>query len=431
MIGSGQDGAFPDSNLNTGLIHGSLHSDIDGRYVFQFREGAKQGSPDGLWTVVEEIPSPPRPDLQTYITATDFTAAVLDADLLRIVLAGAPLEFTGGIPVRISLPTPNSTFVQYDVVESPIMEDALATQLSDVRTYLGTGVQDRTASLRFTFSNSGFFGQVLSPTGNAFVIPFWHNDDSIYASYFSEDIIDSGQFVEPDVDVLPGTPVPSSSGTSAVVSPLPDVGISAVSSGTQLRTYRIAVAATGEFTAFASQPFAPNANLAQLAIVNVINFVNGIFERDLTTRLILVANNLNLIFLNPATDPYTNNAPLPPAMWSPGPMQGENQNTIDNITIIGSANYDIGHVFGVTPGGGYSGVASGLVGVNANKAAAAFQHIRCRLALASLFKWFPMNSAINLVRGIHGLVTPRIKALVSIVLNQESNRAEVLAFLDT
>jgi hypothetical protein len=69
--------------------------------------------------------------------------------------------------------------------------------------------------------------------------------------------------------------------------------------------------------------------------------VNGVFERDLGLTMVIVANNQNVIFLNAGSDPYTNN--------NGGTMLGQNQATCDSN--IGTANYDIGHVFS-TGGGG-------------------------------------------------------------------------------
>ena len=122
-------------------------------------------------------------------------------------------------------------------------------------------------------------------------------------------------------------------------------------SGTQLRTYRLAVAATGEYTAY----FGGTVAAGQAAIVTAVNRVTGIYERDLSIRLQLVANNNSLVYTNAATDPYTNDDPYS--------LLDENQANIDSV--IGNANYDIGHVFSTGDGGlSYLGV----VGVRGLKA---------------------------------------------------------------
>jgi PKD repeat protein len=75
-------------------------------------------------------------------------------------------------------------------------------------------------------------------------------------------------------------------------------------------------------------------------IIPAVNRVTGIYEREVSVHLTLVANNDLIIFNTPA-DPYVNDQGLT--------MLATNQVTID--AIIGPLNYDIGHVAS-TGGGG-------------------------------------------------------------------------------
>jgi hypothetical protein len=97
------------------------------------------------------------------------------------------------------------------------------------------------------------------------------------------------------------------------------------------------MAATGEYTQFQGG----TVNEALAAINTTMNRVNGIYERELSIRMILIGATSQLIYTDGAADPYTNN--------DGGAMLGQNQANIDSI--IGNANYDIGHVFS-TGGGG-------------------------------------------------------------------------------
>lgn len=105
----------------------------------------------------------------------------------------------------------------------------------------------------------------------------------------------------------------------------------------QLRTYALALSATGEYTAFHGGTVA----LAQAAQATTMNRVNGVYEREMAITMVIVPNNNLNIYTNAAIDPFTNG--------TPGNMINENV-TVCNANI-GSANYDIGHVFGTNSGG--------------------------------------------------------------------------------
>ena len=137
-----------------------------------------------------------------------------------------------------------------------------------------------------------------------------------------------------------------------------------ISSGTTLRTYRLALAATAEFT----QTYGGGTVSGALsAMTTLINGVTAIYERDLSIRLVLVDDEFSIIFTNSATDGYTSN----------DATSLLNQNQVVLNQRIGSANYDIGmvldgHVFGSVPGFIANGAAQfQSVCSNANKGRAA------------------------------------------------------------
>src|SRR4029077_9164462 len=126
----------------------------------------------------------------------------------------------------------------------------------------------------------------------------------------------------------------------------------AVTSGTQLRTYRLALAADNEYCVAVGGNTVSGSLAAEVLIMNR---VNGVYERDVAIHMNIVANN-NLITYagdnnscggscNSSNDPYTDG--------NGSTMLGQNQTTCNNV--IGSANYDIGHVFS-TGGGGVAGL---------------------------------------------------------------------------
>lgn len=116
----------------------------------------------------------------------------------------------------------------------------------------------------------------------------------------------------------------------------------------QLRTYDLALAGTTEYVAFHGGITNAAANQA-----TTINRVNGVYEKDIAITMQIIANNNLLLYAG--SDPYTNG--------NAGAMINENQTNI--TAIIGSANYDIGHVFG-TNSGGLAGL--GVVCISAQKA---------------------------------------------------------------
>ena len=288
-------------------------------------------SADAMWTIVESMPVEAERG-EAWIRPSFFSPVALDTALARDILAGAPLEFTQDAferPMLIELPRPDGSFARFEVIESPIMEPDLAARFPQIRTYAGVGLTDPAETVRFDLTPSGFHAQVLGPGGSWFIDPYTRGDTTHHTSYWKRDL-------------APGADAAFSCFFDEPAQPQLELRGAAdrVANGATLRQFRLAVAANVEYSNF----HGGTVQLAQAAIVTAMNRVNGVYERDLSVRMNLVANN-NLIVFTSEPDGYTNN--------NPGQMLGANTGIIN--TFIGSANYDIGHVFS-TGGGGVAGL---------------------------------------------------------------------------
>ena len=234
----------------------------------------------------------------------------------------------------IAFPLPSGEMQHFRVVEASIFSEGLASKFPKIKSYKGWGVEDPTATIRFDVSPQGFHAMVLSAEGTWYIDPYAKGNTKNYIVYQKKDLVSKDPFtcqVEEKV-------------AKTVLGDAPESG------DCQYRTYRLALACTGEYAQFHG-----GAVSSVLAAMNTtMTRVNGIYEKEFAIRLILIPNNDQLIFLDAATDGYTNN--------SGNTMLSENQTKIDNI--IGAANYDIGHVFS-TGGGGIAALYSPCSGFKA------------------------------------------------------------------
>lgn len=281
---------------------------------------------------------------------------------LKTQLANAPHEksvIINNSNCIISLPAPNGQMQLFRVVEAPIMEAPLAAAFPDIRTYSIKGITDEYANGKIDVNEFGFHGMIRSINGDYFIDPYCLNNTADYITYYTAD------FVKPEQDRLPEAGYDgqdNSSGendhrrssssmtqSSALMPPASCVG-------PNLRTYRLAVACTGEYAVAATGSATPTKAQTLAKIVTSVNRVTGVYETECAVRLTLVATETLVIFTSAASDPFNGNN-------NAGTLIGESQTVITNT--IGTANFDIGHTFS-TGGGGLANL--GCVCSASNKA---------------------------------------------------------------
>lgn len=323
--------------------------------MIAFSQFPTKRSGDGVWREIGDDSAAMR-SAERWIVPTSYKTFRLDRIMLRTILQSAPEEFKDGFGMSntiLSLPMPDGTYERFRIEHSPIFEEGLLEKYPELgMTFRGQGIDDPTATVRLDMLPNGFHSMILSSRGTVMVDPYSQGDLTNYISYYKRDV------PKPDFKCDFDT----ANAFDSMVKPrkadfhkfIPDVPQApAVTSGTQLRTYRLALAATNEYAASVGG----NTIAGTLAAQGVVmNRVNGVYERDLAIRMTVIANNNLIVYAGDntcggvactgANDPFTNN--------NGSTMLTENVNNTD--TVIGTANYDLGHVFS-TGGGGIAGLA--------------------------------------------------------------------------
>lgn len=292
-----------------------------------------------LWADVNNIPAGNGTQL---ISPEKFRKVRLNLSVLKGILSRTVLENTAAAnasSLTLDLPMPYGGFEKFVIVESPIMEPELAKKFPEIKTYAGYSMQNKANTVRFDFTPAGFHAMIFSSNGTFFIDPFSNATNEFYISYNKADYISKEPF-ECGVgsELLPGTDSTQKKQNPDNINDnnrIKQVSASPYGDGV-LRTYRLALAATVEYTTF----HGGTVSLALAAQVTAMNRVNGIYLREFAVKMILVANNSSIIY-TAEPDPYSNS--------NGSAMLGQNQTNLN--TVIGSANYDIGHVFS-TGGGG-------------------------------------------------------------------------------
>lgn len=244
--------------------------------------------------------------------------------LLQNELLKAPLE-TQVSAIRssftLSVPGPDGNAERFSVVQAPVMHPQLAAKYPGIYSYAGKGIDHPNSTIRFSMGLGNFSAMVLSSDRPTYYIDLQDQKEQLYIVFSRPEMYD---YKSEFKCLTPEVQRQSNASTSRTDN---------ADDGT-LRTYRLALASTGEFSQFwlngTETTDAQRKAKVLAAMNNAMTRTNGIYERDFGIRMVLIPNNDLIIYLNPSSDP-----------WS-GELNATTQNTID--AVIQNANYDIGHL---------------------------------------------------------------------------------------
>lgn len=236
-------------------------------------------------------------------------------------------------PKIVTIPNAKGKIEQFSVVENSNFDPVLQAQYPNIQAFSGKGITDPNATVYFSSSPEGVQSMVLrSHAQSEFLEPI-KGENRKYVLYRSDTRVGN---VSPLVCDTKGFPVKDNLASKKQKN---------TASDRVFRTLRLALSCTGEYAAY----HGGTVDRALAAMNATMTRVNGIFNRDLALKLVLIADNNKVIFTNAATDPYTSVV----EGKAPGSWSQELETTV--INTLGVNSYDIGHLFGASGGGGNAG----------------------------------------------------------------------------
>uniref|UniRef100_UPI003563D0CD reprolysin-like metallopeptidase n=1 Tax=Zeaxanthinibacter enoshimensis TaxID=392009 RepID=UPI003563D0CD len=213
----------------------------------------------------------------------------------------------------LQIPGKQGEMTRFRVRENPVLAPSLSAKYPGIRSFIGYSLDNEHERIRFSFSHKGFQGMIIGTDEKKTVfLEKIRGSANKYLLYNRDDLSEQDQeflcYTEDEFSKQQGK-------TFKLV----DEG--------QLRTFRIAVSASGEYTQYHGGTIED----ALAAINATLTTVNEVFETDFAVHLELIADTDLVIYADPDKDPYGAN------------LNVEVQNTLSSL--IGEEDYDVGHLF--------------------------------------------------------------------------------------
>ncbi|MDE1205775.1 reprolysin-like metallopeptidase [Tenacibaculum larymnensis] len=290
-----------------------------------------------LWTRIQKdaITQQKKEVFNTNSLPKQYILMSLDLDGFKNILPNSLSKNTSNSKI-IQLPNANGKLERFSIKETSYLASGLAEKFPMIKSFSAQGIDNPSSSAKVSIGKDGVHAIIFSANeGTSYINPYT-KDYREYIVYKKSSLSPSkDEFLCKVEDAIQNENISPRQRRNA--------------NDGNLRTYRMAIACTGEYAQFHinNQVVSSTASNAEkkAAVLSAMNTtmtrVNSVYERDLAVRMIIVDNNDSLIFLDADTDELTND--------DANTLIDESQVKCDNI--IGDSNYDIGHTFSTGAGG--------------------------------------------------------------------------------
>ena len=302
------------------------------------------------WEKIKNTPSEKTSILKNF-DKNKYQLFSLNLDNFKILLADVPSRKNiGSSPmVVINFPDKKGNMERFQVSETSTLAPEIAIKYPNIKTYIGFSLDNPGGRIRFSVTPQGLKTMSTYPNKPAlFTVPLNKGDESLYITYDRSMRIDSKK----DFECL----------TENENVPIKEIiSFNRDANDQILRTLRIAISTTGEYTNFWDDGDDTNGDAqedALAALVSTLNRTNEVFEVDMAITFQLVTGT-EIIYPTSSTDPYT------------GSFNSQLQSTL--TSEVGESNYDIGHLFNYGGNNGNAGCI-GCVCVDGQKGSGFSSH---------------------------------------------------------
>ncbi|WP_282069204.1 reprolysin-like metallopeptidase [Olleya namhaensis] len=258
----------------------------------------------------------------------------------RQQLLGAPLRRTshGKSNTIVSFPSINGQKQEFRVVETQIFSsNDNISQHPNIKTYLGSRTDNSGTRVRFSVTPLGLKGMISEPgKETVYIQPITKVSNGQYIIYNRTAQLNSSETFEcltEDVDI-----------SKRIISS----EVSRDANDQLLRTFRMAMSVTQEYTSFWDDGNAANGDARSDALAQMISTLdrtNEVFEVDMAITFVLVDTAddpaLDLIYSTAVPDPYG------------GSLNSDLQSNL--TATVGETDYDIGHLLTFAANNGNAG----------------------------------------------------------------------------